>query len=177
MAQKKREEIRDADEVIRDYYARDAEGAFRDDGTEPVSFLRATGERTRSPELFGGDMDAALDQSDVGTETVGGSNPTPDQDIVDELGKGAGVTYDDHEPLKFGDKTAERDQRRWELDPASSEDYQARTGNTDRSSSSSTTPSGPSVETQPAKPARARARRAGMPAPDRRSRKSRKRES
>jgi hypothetical protein len=83
---------------------------------------------TRDPEqaaLTGGDVDAAANRVDAGEEVVGGDNPTPDQDIVDELGKSAGVTYEDTEPLLF-DKLEGRDRDRWELDPASSEDYQER---------------------------------------------------
>ena len=34
-----------------------------------------------------------------------------------------GVTYNDNEELRFGEKERARDKQRWELDPASSEDY------------------------------------------------------
>ena len=76
-----------------------------------------------SPELSGGDIDAAWDRADVGEETVGGSSPTPDQDVVDQLGEAVGLTYEDNEPLDIERKLAKRDDRRWELDPASSEGY------------------------------------------------------
>ena len=79
-----------------------------------------------SPNLSGGDIDAAWEDADVGEETVGGTNPTPDQDIVDELGQAVGLTYEDNEPLQTDEKVAERDRHRWELDPASSEDYRNR---------------------------------------------------
>jgi Family of unknown function (DUF6335) len=80
-----------------------------------------------SPVISGGDVDAAWDQSDVsGEETVGGSNPTPDQDIVEDLGKAAGLTYQDNEPLDPNEKVAERDRHRWELEPESSEDFDER---------------------------------------------------
>jgi hypothetical protein len=79
-----------------------------------------------SPELSGGDIDAAWDQADVGEETVGGSSPTPDQDVVDQLGEAVGLTYADDEPLDTERKVAKRDERRWELDPASSEGYAMR---------------------------------------------------
>jgi hypothetical protein len=75
------------------------------------------------PDLSGGDIDAAWDRGDEGEETVGGSHATPDQDVVEELGKAVGVTYSDNEPLRLGDKEQDRDSRRWELDPASAEDY------------------------------------------------------
>lgn len=75
----------------------------------------------RSPKLSGGDIDAAWDEADSGEETVGGSNMTPDQDVVDELGEAYGVTYADDEPLDFEEKIEERDRDRWELDPRSAE--------------------------------------------------------
>jgi Family of unknown function (DUF6335) len=80
-----------------------------------------------SPVVSGGDIDAAWDQSDAsGEETVGGSNPTPDQDIVDELGKAVGLTYQNNEPLDTEEKVSERDRNRWELEPESSEDFDER---------------------------------------------------
>jgi hypothetical protein len=80
-----------------------------------------------SPILSGGDVDAAWDQSDAsGEETVGGSNPTPDQDVVDQLGQAVGVTYQDNEPLDTEEKVAKRDKHRWELEPQSSEDFKDR---------------------------------------------------
>jgi len=81
---------------------------------------------SKSPKLSGGDIDAAWDMADVGEETVGGSTPTPDQDVVDELGRAVGLTYEDNEPLDTAEKMAKRDLQRWELDPASSEGYQKR---------------------------------------------------
>ena len=59
-------------------------------------------------------------------DVTGGDNPTPDQDIVDDIGKALGVQYEDNEELKSGDKLAERDKHRWELDPASAEDFEDR---------------------------------------------------
>jgi hypothetical protein len=81
---------------------------------------------SKSPKLSGGDIDAAWDKADVGEETVGGSTPTPDQDVVDELGDAVGLIYEDDEPLNTAEKIAKRDLHRWELDPASAEDYQQR---------------------------------------------------
>lgn len=66
-----------------------------------------------SPSLTGGDIDAAWQDANAsGEETVGGCVSTPDQDVVDELGTGAGLTYQDDEPLDY-------DRSRWVLDPAS----------------------------------------------------------
>jgi hypothetical protein len=85
------------------------------------------GRNETSPVLTGGDVDADWEDAySVGDEAPGGDNPTPDQDRVDDIGKALGVEYQDNEELKGGDKVAERDKHRWELDPASSEDYRDR---------------------------------------------------
>jgi Family of unknown function (DUF6335) len=77
-----------------------------------------------SPELTGGDVDASWEDAyAIGDEAPGGDNPTPDQDRVDDIGKALGVQYEDSEELKSSDKISERDKHRWELDPASAEDY------------------------------------------------------
>ena len=74
--------------------------------------------------ITAGDVDADWQSAEsVGDEAPGGDNPTPDQDIVDDIGKALGVTYEDNEELKASDKVIERDKHRWELDPASAEDY------------------------------------------------------
>ena len=80
-----------------------------------------------SPAMTAGDIDADWESAySVGDEAPGGDNPTPDQDIVDDIGKALGVEYQDNEELKGADKIAERDKHRWELDPASSDDYKDR---------------------------------------------------
>lgn len=77
----------------------------------------------RSPRLSGGDPDASWDYADVGEETVGGENPTPDQSVVEEEGEALGLVYNDDEPLHTTEKLEKRDREPWELDPASSQDY------------------------------------------------------
>jgi len=80
-----------------------------------------------SPALTGGDVDADWEDAyAVGDEAPGGDNPTPDQDVVDDIGRALGVEYQDNEELKGADKIADRDKKRWELDPASAEDYKDR---------------------------------------------------
>ena len=80
-----------------------------------------------SPASAGGDLDADWQSAEfVGDEAPGGDNPTPDQDIVDEIGRAVGLEYADNEELKGEEKLQERDRHRWELDPASSEDYKER---------------------------------------------------
>jgi hypothetical protein len=82
--------------------------------------------------ITAGDVDADWQSAEsVGDEAPGGDNPTPDQDRVDDIGKALGVTYDDNEELKASDKIADRDKHRWELDPASAEDYKDRARDTD----------------------------------------------
>ncbi len=79
------------------------------------------------PAMTGGDIDADWEDAyAVGDEAPGGDNPTPDQDRVDDIGRALGVEYQDNEELKGADKIAERDKHRWELDPASSDDYRDR---------------------------------------------------
>jgi hypothetical protein len=80
-----------------------------------------------TPAITGGDVDADVESAYFsGDEAPGGDNPTPDQDIVDDIGKALGVEYQDNEELRASDKVAERDRKRWELDPASAEDYRER---------------------------------------------------
>ena len=82
------------------------------------------------PNLSGGDIDAQWEMAESqGDEGVAGSTATPEQNDVGELGQAMGVTYQDNEELKAGEKERERDKKRWELDPASSDDYQDRTRN------------------------------------------------
>jgi hypothetical protein len=75
----------------------------------------------------GAHPDAAWKEEGGSEEVVGGANPTPDQDVVEEIGRAMGLTYEDNEPLGLDEKLHERDVHRWELDPASSEDYRERT--------------------------------------------------
>lgn len=74
-----------------------------------------------------GDVDVDAENAYFsGDEAPGGDNPTPDQDVVDDIGRALGVQYQDAEELRGSDKVADRDKHRWELDPASSEDYKDR---------------------------------------------------
>jgi len=80
-----------------------------------------------SPRLTGGDVDANWASAfSTGDEAPGGDMPTPDQDVVEEIGSSLGVQYADDEELKAVDKIEQRDRHRWELDPASAEDYRDR---------------------------------------------------
>jgi Family of unknown function (DUF6335) len=132
MADKTKEEFIDAGTAETEQYeaAEEVQQEFSDaqrlaSGGE--QFRRELREHhSRTPVLSGGDVDADWARADIGDETVGGSAPTPDQDIVDELGEAVGLTYEDNEPLRTTEKVEERDRKRWELDPASSDDYNDR---------------------------------------------------
>ena len=81
-----------------------------------------------SPAITGGDVDADWENAYFsGDEAPGGDNLTPDQEDVDDMGKALGVEYQDNEELQGSDKVVKRDAHRWELDPASSDDYKDRT--------------------------------------------------
>lgn len=91
----------------------------RDEMTEKLQAHNET-----SPAITAGDLDADWEQAySSGDEAPGGDNPTPDQDVVDEIGHALGIEYEPNEELKGAAKLEERDRHRWELDPASAEDY------------------------------------------------------
>jgi hypothetical protein len=77
--------------------------------------------------LTGGDVDSDWNAAySSGEETPGGDMSTPDQDVVEEIGRALGVEYEDAEELKGAEKIESRDRNRWEYDPASAEDYKDR---------------------------------------------------
>ncbi|UBF30593.1 DUF6335 family protein (plasmid) [Kovacikia minuta CCNUW1] len=101
-------------------------------GLQGVPSDRAGTYSRREPHLFnepeftltGGDVDANAEDADaVGEEAVGGTVATPDQDIVEELAAAVGIQTDDRSFLRTNDMLEQRDDRRWELDPQSAEDY------------------------------------------------------
>jgi Family of unknown function (DUF6335) len=96
--------------------------------TGRAEFVERLHEHTSTgPALTGGDVDADWESAEtVGDEAPGGDNPTPDQDVVDEIGHALGIEYDDDEELRGGEEIVERDKKRWELDPASSDDFDER---------------------------------------------------
>ncbi len=87
-----------------------------------LSWLQDLSSMEKAPT--GGDVD--VDQylaRVVGEEAVGGTTPTPDQNVVEDLAISAGVQTPDRVPLHTSEMLEERDSHRWELDPESSEDY------------------------------------------------------
>jgi uncharacterized protein DUF6335 len=80
-----------------------------------------------SESITGGDVDVDVEDAYfTGDEAPGGDNPSPDMEVVDDIGRALGVQYDDTEELKGSEKIVERDKHRWEYDPASAEDYKDR---------------------------------------------------
>ncbi|BAZ31020.1 hypothetical protein NIES4074_34900 [Cylindrospermum sp. NIES-4074] len=65
-------------------------------------------------------------QDTVGDEAVGGTAPTPDQNVTEEIEAAVGLEMDDFAFLRTNEILEERDDARWELDPKSAEDYQER---------------------------------------------------
>ena len=85
----------DANDVIREY----VESSGTDDEGNQTNmewYEQAKQDTTVPPDavLAGGDIDAAWDKAAVGEETVGGTTPTPDQDLVDEIGRAVGIEYE-----------------------------------------------------------------------------------
>jgi len=79
------------------------------------------------PVIAGGDVDAQWESAQFsGDESAVSSMSTPGQTEVDEVGAAMGVTYQADEELKAGEKERSRDTHRWELDPASSDDWRDR---------------------------------------------------
>ncbi|MCU1228390.1 MAG: hypothetical protein JWO97_1274 [Acidobacteria bacterium] len=77
--------------------------------------------------VTGGDVDARFETAEgSGDESAVSSMTTPEQNQVSDIGRAMGIEYADDEELKVGEKERERDRHRWELDPASSEDYRDR---------------------------------------------------
>ena len=70
------------------------------------------------PTLSGGDVDADWqDAETTGEETVGGTVATPDQNVVDDIGRALGVEQSPTAPvMPTEDILHDRDRRRWELE-------------------------------------------------------------
>src|SRR5215471_863293 len=83
-----------------------------DDREEPVGLMRDVMAHTEtSPRLTGGDLDAEWQAAySSGEESVGGSVATPDQDVVDEIGRALGVEQEIDAPVRA------RDRLRWHLE-------------------------------------------------------------
>jgi hypothetical protein len=85
---------------------------------DPEELLERIHENTAaSPADSGGDIDADWeDVNQSGSESVFGSNPTPDQSDVEENAHAMGINFEDNEPLDLLEKMEKRDRNRYELD-------------------------------------------------------------
>jgi hypothetical protein len=70
------------------------------------------------PALTGGDLDADWTRAHIsGEEAVGGAVATPDQDVVDELGRALGVEQASDAEVRTAEEILrDRDRRRWDLE-------------------------------------------------------------
>lgn len=83
-----------------------------------------------SPRLTGGDVDADWQAAySSGEESVGGSVATPDQDVVDEIGRALGIEQEADAPVRTSEEILRaRDRLRWHLerDAADAEEGRAK---------------------------------------------------
>ena len=110
-----------------------AEPEQPESGEELVGLARDVAAHTEtSPRLTGGDVDADWTAAySSGEEAVGGCVATPDQDIVDEIGRALGVEQDADAPVRTSDEILRaRDRFRWHLerDAADAEEGRPRRG-------------------------------------------------
>lgn len=109
------------DAEVRESFAEDQELAH---GGE-LAKRRLQQHTVESPELSAGDMDSTWD--DANDEEAGsGTTSTPDENVVDEVGGSVGVSYSDSEPLNTNEKLEQRDDNRWDMNPASDPEFQDR---------------------------------------------------
>jgi Family of unknown function (DUF6335) len=74
--------------------------------------------------VTGGDLDDDWYQAEVaGEEAVGGGNPTPDQNVTEDLQRSMGIGTEGYESIRTHSRLLSRDHHRWELEPESAEDY------------------------------------------------------
>ena len=86
---------------------------------ELVGLARDVAAHTETgPRLTGGDVDADWRAAySSGEESIGGSVATPDQDVVDEIGRALGVEQEPDAPLRTSAEILrERDRLRWHLE-------------------------------------------------------------
>jgi hypothetical protein len=77
--------------------------------------------------LTGDARDMMEYQAEVeGDEAIGGTAPTPDNDVVDDIAASLGVEIPDRRSVQVTEMLERRDDQRFELDPESSEDYEER---------------------------------------------------
>jgi hypothetical protein len=82
------------------------------------------------PRLTGGDVDADWQRAyDSGDEAVGGSVATPDQDVVDEIGRALGVPQEPTAEVRTSEEILrDRDRLRWHLEREAMDREEGRAG-------------------------------------------------
>ena len=78
----------------------------------------SSGQPATGPRLSAGDVDADWKRAESsGEETAGGSVATPDQDVVDEIGRALGVEQESEAEVTSSEETLRRrDRFRWHLE-------------------------------------------------------------
>jgi hypothetical protein len=75
-------------------------------------------------DATGGDVDVDPYLAEVvGEEAIGGTAPTPDQNVIEDIAASAGINTPEQGILHTTEMLEHRDSHRWELEPESSEDY------------------------------------------------------
>ncbi len=71
-----------------------------------------------SPVLSGGDVDADWRSGEsAGDEAVGGTVATPDQDVVDQIGRAVGVVHEPADEVRTSEEILrDRDEHRWQAE-------------------------------------------------------------
>jgi hypothetical protein len=104
-----------------------------DDREELVGLAHDFAAHTETgPRLSGGDIDADwVGAYASGEESVGGSVATPDQDVVDDLGRALGVEQESDAPVQTSDEILRaRDRLRWHLERNAADAEEGRTRQT-----------------------------------------------
>ena len=106
----------------------DAIDAEIDDRAHVVALANDLALHEVTPLLTGGDLDADWSRAESsGEEAVGGSEPTPDQDVVDELARALGVEQEADAEFRTTDEILrERDRLRWRLDEEAADEEEGR---------------------------------------------------
>lgn len=92
---------------------------------ESVELVRELEARPETgPMLTGGDLDADWQRAaSSGEEAVGGSVATPDQDVVDEIGRALGVPQAPDAEVRVSEEILrDRDRHYWHLERQATED-------------------------------------------------------
>lgn len=96
--------------------------AAPDEVPDVISNSGGAGHIAAGGPTTGGDSFANQGQAKVvGEEAVGGTTPTPGQNVVGNLGEAVGVSYPERQPVAGAEIMEARDENRWELDPDSKE--------------------------------------------------------